>query len=63
MDKKGARITCLTGKKIIILIGIKEIYVGILQNRFSITVVKYIFVDKKVILLLVIIPSVMIIET
>jgi hypothetical protein len=63
IDKKGARITCLTGEEVIILIRIKKIYIGILQNYFSITVVKYISANRKVILLLVIIPGVMIIKT
>jgi hypothetical protein len=62
MDKKGARIACPAGKEIVVPIGIKEMYVGILQNRLSVTVVKCISTDGKAILLLVIIPGVMIIE-
>jgi hypothetical protein len=62
IDEKGARIACPTRKEIVILIGIKEIYIGVLQNRLSIIVIECIFADRKVILLLVIIPSVMIIK-
>jgi hypothetical protein len=63
IDEKGARITCPTREEVIVLIGIKEIYIRILQNRFSMIIVEYISTDRKVILLLVIIPGVMIIET
>jgi hypothetical protein len=37
-------------------------YIGVPQNRLSITIVKCISIDGKAILLLVIIPSVIIIE-
>ena len=62
IDKKGARIACLTREEVVVPIGIKEIYVKILENCFSITIVKCISINGKSILLLVIIPSVIIIE-
>jgi hypothetical protein len=62
IDEKGARIICLTKKEIVVLISIQKKYIGVLENRFSVIVIEYIFVDKKVILLLVIIPGVMLME-
>ena len=62
MDKKGARIACLAREEVVVPIGIKEIYVKILENRLSVTIVKCIFANGKSILLLVIVPSVIIIE-
>jgi hypothetical protein len=62
MDKKGAKIACLAREEVIVPIGIKEMYVRILENRLFVIVVKCIFADGKSILLLVIIPSVIIIE-
>jgi hypothetical protein len=63
MDKKRTRIICPAREEIIILIGVKEIYIGVLQNRLSITVVECISADRKAIPLLVIIPGIMIMET
>jgi hypothetical protein len=62
IDKKGARIACLTREEVVVLIRIKEIYVRIPQNYLSITIIKYISIDRKSIPLLVIIPGIMIIE-
>jgi hypothetical protein len=62
IDEKGARITCFIRKEIVVLISIKKIYIGVLENRFSIIVIEYISADRRVILLLVIIPGVMLIE-
>jgi hypothetical protein len=60
MDKKGARIYMPTGEEVVVLIGIKEIYTGILENRMSLTIIKYISIDSKAIPLVVIIPGIMI---
>ena len=62
MDKKGARIACPAGEEVIVPISIKEIYIGVPENHLSITIIKYISIDGKVIPLLVIIPSILIIE-
>jgi hypothetical protein len=62
INKKGAKIACLAKEEVIVPIEIKEIYVKILKNRLFITIVKYISINEKSILLLVIILSVIIIE-
>ena len=62
INKKGARIACLIREEVVVPIGIKEIYVKILENRLFITIVKCIFANGKSILLLVIILSVIIIK-
>jgi hypothetical protein len=62
MDKKGARIACPAKEEVVVPIGIKEIYVKIPENRLSIIIVECISADGKSILLLVIVPSVYIIE-
>jgi hypothetical protein len=61
MDEKGARVCMSMGEEIVIPIGIKERYTGILENRLSMTVVEYISIDEKAILPLFIIKGVMII--
>lgn len=58
MDEKGARIACPIGEEVVVLIGIKEMYVGVLKNRLSVTIIKSISTDSKAIPPLVIIPSV-----
>ena len=62
IDKKRARIACLTREEVVVPIGIKEIYVKILKNCLFVIIVKCISIDGKSILLLVIILSVIIIE-
>ena len=62
IDKKGARITCFAREKVVVLIGIKEIYIRVSQNCLFVIVVDCIFADKKAILLLIIILSIYIIE-
>ena len=62
MDKKGAKIACFARKEVIVLIGIKEIYIKVPQNRLFITIIKCIFVNSKAILLLIIILSILIIK-
>jgi hypothetical protein len=49
------------GKEVIVLIRIKEIYIGILENRISLIIIKYISIDSKAISLVVIIPEIIII--
>ena len=49
------------GKEIVVLIRIKEIYIGILENRMSLIIIKYISIDSKVISLVIIIPGIIII--
>jgi hypothetical protein len=57
MDEKGAWIACPIGEEVVVLIGIKEMYVRVPKNRLSITIVKSISTDGKAIPPLVIIPS------
>jgi hypothetical protein len=60
MDEKGARVYMLAREEIVVLIGIKEIYTGIPENRISLTIIESISINNKVILPVVIIPRVMI---
>jgi hypothetical protein len=53
----------LAGEEVIVLIGIKEIYTGILENRLSIIVIKSISVDGASIPLVIIVPGRMIITS
>jgi hypothetical protein len=48
------------GEEIVVLIGIKEIYTGIPENRISLTIIESISVDSKAILPVVIVPGVII---
>jgi hypothetical protein len=52
-----------TEKEIIILIRIKEIYTGILENRLSIIIIESISINRASIPLVIIIPSRMIIAS
>jgi hypothetical protein len=61
IDEKRARVYILTGEDIIIPIRIKEIYIGILENRLSVTIIESISADRRAILLVIIIPGVIII--
>jgi hypothetical protein len=45
MDKRGAGITCPTREEVVVLISIKEMYVGVLENYLSVIVVEYISID------------------
>jgi hypothetical protein len=60
MDEKGARICMPAGEEVVVLIGIKEIYTGIPENRMSLIIIECISADSKAIPLVVIIPEVMI---
>jgi hypothetical protein len=57
MNEKGARITCLIGEEVVVLIGIKEMYVGIPENHISLIVIESISIDGKAIPPIVIMPS------
>jgi hypothetical protein len=57
INEKGCRIACPLGEEMVILIGIKEMYVKVLKNRLSVIVIKSIFADGKAISLLVIVPG------
>jgi hypothetical protein len=52
-----------TRKEVIILIRIKEIYIGILENRLSIIVIESNFTDRASIPLMIIVPGRMIIAS
>jgi hypothetical protein len=57
INKKGCRITCLAGEEVIVLVEIKEMYIGIPENRMFLTVIESIFVDRKAIPPVVIVPG------
>jgi hypothetical protein len=57
MDEKGAQLACPIGEEVVVPIGIKEMYVGVPENRLSVTIVESISTDGKAIPPLVIIPS------
>jgi hypothetical protein len=61
INKKGTRVCIFTGKKIIVLIKIKEIYIRIPENRLFIIIIEYISADRNTIPLVIIIPSIRII--
>jgi hypothetical protein len=61
INKKGARVCIFIGEEIIVLIRIKEIYIGILENCLSVIIIEYIFVNRNIILFAIIIPSIRII--
>jgi hypothetical protein len=50
-----------TSEEVIVLIGIKEIYMGIPENRISLTIIESISIDSKAIPPVVIVPRVIII--
>ena len=63
MDEKGCRIACPIGEEVVVPIGIKEMYVGVPENRLSLTVIESISADGKSIPPLVILPGAMIMES
>jgi hypothetical protein len=63
MNEKGARVAIPTREEVVVPIGIKKMYVRVPKNRLSLTVVKSISTDSKSIALLIIMPSILIIET
>ena len=48
------------GEEIVVLIRIKEIYIGIPENYIFLIIIKCIFIDSKAIPLVVIIPEIII---
>src|SRR5579859_3904740 len=60
MDEKGARIACPAGEEVVVPIGIKQMYVGIPENRLSLTIIECISVDGRVIPLIIIVPGALI---
>jgi hypothetical protein len=48
------------GEEVVVLIRIKEIYIGIPENHMSLIIIKYISIDGKAISLVVIIPGIII---
>jgi hypothetical protein len=63
MDEKGCRIACPAGEDVVVPVGIKEMYVGVPENRLSLTVVESISANGKSIPPLVIVPGQMIMES
>jgi hypothetical protein len=57
MDEIRYCIACLARERVVVLVRIKEIYVKVPKNRLSLTVIKSIFADGKLIPFLVIVPS------
>jgi hypothetical protein len=57
MDEKGCRLACPAEEDVMVPVRIKEMYVGVLENRLSVTVVKSISADGKAIPPLVIVPG------
>jgi hypothetical protein len=63
IDKKRTRVCMLAGEEIVVLIGIKEIYTGILENRLSVTIIECISADGNAIPPVIIVPGVRIIAS
>jgi hypothetical protein len=61
MDKKKARVIYPSGQEVMVPIRIKEIYIRIPENYISLIIIKNISIDRKSILLVVIILGVLII--
>ena len=60
---KGAWIYILVGEEVVILIRVIEIYIRIPKNQLLVTIVEYIFANRKAILLLIIVKGVMVIAS
>ena len=63
MDEKGYRITCPSGQDIVVSISINDIYIGIPENRLSLTVIESICANGTAISLVVIILGGLIMES
>ena len=63
MDEKGCRIACPAGEEVMVPIGIKEIYIGVPENRLSLTIVESVSADSMSIPPLIIVPGGMIMES
>ena len=62
MNKKGYRIACPKDEDVIVPLGINKMYVGIPENRLSLTIIKSICTNGTTILLVVIILGGLIME-
>jgi hypothetical protein len=47
MDESGARISCPTGKYVIIPIEVKELYMASPENRKSVTIIETIYANRR----------------
>ena len=63
IDEKGAWITCPISEEVVVPVGIKEMYIGVPENRLSLTIIESISVDGKTILPVVIVPRGMTMES
>jgi hypothetical protein len=63
IDEKGARVAVPAREEVVVLISIKEMYIRVPENRLSLTIVKSISADGKAIPPLIIVPSILIIES
>ena len=61
IDEKGARLACPSGQEVVVPIGVKEMYVGIPENRISLTIIESISANGKAIPPVIIVPGTMII--
>jgi hypothetical protein len=57
INKKDCCLVCPAKEDVIVLVGIKEMYIKVLKNRLFMTVVKSISANGKAILSLVIVPG------
>ena len=55
IDKKGVYLTCPRDQEVIISIRINKIYISILENYLSLTIIKYISTNSIVIPFIIII--------
>ena len=63
MDEKGARLACPGGQYVVVPIEVEEMYVGIPENRLSVTVIETIRTNRTTLTpLAVILPTNKIIE-
>lgn len=62
IDEKRARFYYFIREEIVVSIGVKEIYVGILENYILVTIIKNISANRKFILLVIIVLRKMIIS-
>ena len=61
MDEKGTRIACPARQEVVVLVGIKEMYIRIPKNYILITVIKCICANRTAIPPVIIIPRTIII--
>jgi hypothetical protein len=57
MDEKGARLGCLVGQEVIVLVYIKEMYIRVPENRKSLTIIELVAVNRTAILPVVIVSG------